>query len=133
MTGSNMTNSPIQEPTGLVAGQTSSAVNPMSRAYGTSWFDPIDRILWLHGGFRQNVMLGDLFKFNLTSQMWTLVSGTAFTLNTVSLGTKGVASPTNLAASRSFHASWIDVAKRELWMAGGRLSTFEENRWCSPI
>jgi N-acetylneuraminic acid mutarotase len=94
---------------------------PGARAAGESWNDKHGN-LWLFGGggYVSNVhgWQNDLWKYNITSNEWTWVSGDSV-LNALGVyGQKGIASPTNMPGSRVSGVSWTDK-KGNFWLFGG--------------
>ena len=73
---------------------------PRARKASISWLDASGN-LWLFGGNVYDGRLNDLWKFDISTQLWTWVVGS----NTVDqpgvYGTKGVPSPTNVPGARS--------------------------------
>lgn len=92
-----------------------------------SWMDSSGD-LWLFGGYGfdstgREGNLNDLWKFNLTSKMWTWMSGsnaasTNVNSNSGVYGTMGVAAATNTPGARSGAVSWMD-SSGNLWLFGG--------------
>lgn len=81
--------------------------------------------LWMMGGFDQvgSAFLdthNDLWKFNITTNKWTWVSGDN-TLNPVGVyGTQGVPAPTNKPGGRGGALSW--KGEDGLWLFGGSIN-----------
>lgn len=77
--------------------------------------------LWLFGGFGSGTVAGalnDLWKFNISTNEWTWISGDSITGQLSKYGTKGVASATNCPGGRRFMAHWVDNSNN-LWFFGG--------------
>ncbi len=77
--------------------------------------------LWLFGGFGSGTIAGalnDLWKFNISTNEWTWISGDSITGQLSKYGTKGVASATNCPGGRRFMAHWVDNSN-DLWFFGG--------------
>lgn len=77
--------------------------------------------LWLYGGQSSNLAGGmhdDLWKYDISTNMWTWMNGS----NTVDLptiyGTQGVAASPNTPGGRWTYSSWTDLAGN-LWLFGG--------------
>ena len=99
---------------------------PGARAWGaTTWVDQTGN-LWLFGGSGYDVTgtlggLADLWKYTISTNMWTWVSGSNTSLSPGSYGSMNVSSPANCPPSRSeTNASWVD-ANGNLWLFGGFL------------
>ncbi len=100
---------------------------PGGRGGAMSWMDSSGN-LWLLGGYGfdstgREGNLNDLWKFNLTSKMWTWMSGsnaasTNVNSNSGVYGTLGVAAATNTPGARSGAVSWMD-SSGNLWLFGG--------------
>jgi N-acetylneuraminic acid mutarotase len=104
---------------------------PGSRGCTATWVDPEDN-LWLYGGVGYDWdgmrgTLGDLWKFDTSTLMWTWISGSKTAAwkndgNPTGLpaiyGTKGVPDPTSFPGSRLGAVSWAD-AGGPLWLFGG--------------
>lgn len=75
---------------------------------------------WFFGGMTGSYN-NDLWKYDVTSGLWTWVSG-ANTVNSVGVtGTLGIASTANMPRSRHDGAGWID-SNDNLWFTGGNCS-----------
>ena len=101
-----------------VKGVANSMNFPGARHSSLSWRDA-DWNLWLFGGWDSSyTLLNDLWRFNITSQEWTWISGN----NTVDVngvyGTKGVPSSTKFPGSRRKSIAWKD-GSGNLWLFGG--------------
>jgi N-acetylneuraminic acid mutarotase len=108
----------------LGAGSTSNM--PGSRDAAISWTDSAGN-LWLFGGTGYDssgtlVALNDLWKYTLSKQQWTWVSG-ANTGNALGVyGTLGVESTANVPGARSEAISWTD-SEGNFWLFGGMIAT----------
>jgi N-acetylneuraminic acid mutarotase len=101
----------------------SSTNTPGSRYGSFSWADASGN-LWLFGGLGWNQsgsfqgLLNDLWKYNISSNQWTWMSGDS-TINPPGIyGTKGVTSPSNKPGGRNEGYNWIDNGGN-LWLYGG--------------
>jgi len=95
---------------------------PGARINSISWTDGSGN-LWLFGGWNVGLAgsvdhFNDLWKFDLSTKMWTWVSGSDGTYQSGVYGTKGVADPCNVPGSRSSSISWTDSSDN-LWLFGG--------------
>ena len=90
---------------------------PGARSYSVSWIDSAGD-LWLFGGWGydslvSNVYLNDLWKYDVSADSWSFVSGSS------SIGAWGVYSDTAVPGARYSSVNWIDSAG-DLWLFGGR-------------
>jgi len=98
---------------------------PGSRDSAFSWVDSSGN-LWLFGGLGFDESgrygyLGDLWKFNPSTAVWTYVSGSEDLCATSGdYGTEGKPSPMNNPGCRSSGVSWIDQSGN-LWLFGGQI------------
>lgn len=94
---------------------------PGARQGSASWIDASGN-LWLFGGAgysaSNNDRLNDLWKFDVTTQLWTWIDGSDSADQRGTYGTQGVASINNVPGARDGAASWID-ASGNLWLFGG--------------
>ncbi|MFX1452132.1 MAG: Kelch repeat-containing protein, partial [Promethearchaeota archaeon] len=94
---------------------------PGARRSSISWTDSEDN-LWLFGGEGYNDVsygkLNDLWKFNITSGLWTWVSGTNLLEQLGTYGEQNVFEASNVPGARSRSISWID-SYNNLWLFGG--------------
>ena len=100
--------------------------NPGGRGYGeVSWLDN-NNILWLYGGdgFDVNNIagpLGDLWKYDMTTNEWTWMNGSNTNSPAAVYGTQGVPDPANTPGGLTeSNAAWVD-GNNNLWMYGGDL------------
>jgi N-acetylneuraminic acid mutarotase len=109
-------------------GMATTANWPGTRYRGVSWTDP-GGDFWLFGGTGYATPdlytepggwgdLGDLWKLDMTSFIWTWVSGSDVAYPAGQYGTKGVPDPANVPGGRYEAVSWVDAAGR-LWLFGG--------------
>jgi hypothetical protein len=92
---------------------------PGSRSFGCfSWTDTTGN-LWLMGGSHFSQMKNDLWKYDITTNEWTWISGTSIGDSPGAHGVKGIPSILNYPGARSETASsWTDEFNN-LWMFGG--------------
>jgi PKD repeat protein len=82
-----------------------------------AWTDDCG-MFWLFGGSGGNGMESDLWKYDITTSMWTWVSGSA-TGNAVGVyGIKGVSDPANAPGGRQGSHAYKDLSGN-LWLLGG--------------
>ena len=98
---------------------------PGPRSFGVnSWVDLAGN-LWLFGGFGTDSKghsgtLSDLWKYTISTNMWTWMSGADTVNSPGSYGILAVASASNAPPNRSeSNASWVD-ASGNLWLFGGQ-------------
>jgi N-acetylneuraminic acid mutarotase len=95
---------------------------PGARFYAVSWADRSGN-LWLFGGQGNDSTdstggLNDLWRYNLSSGLWTWMSGSNAVAAAGVYGTKGIAAPANVPGQRSRGVPWIDMGGN-LWLFGG--------------
>ncbi len=103
-------------------GVNSATNNPGGRSSATGWSDNSGN-LWLFGGYGYGVSTGlgqlnDLWRYNITTNIWTWVSGANTNYQAASYGTLSISSPSNMPGSRYGAKSWAD-GSGNLWMFGG--------------
>lgn len=95
---------------------------PGARWGAMAWADR-DGNLWLFGGYGINAVgeiadMNDLWKYDLSTNEWTWVSGSDTGNQFGAYGTKGVASAGNIPGGRVWGVTWMD-AQGDLWLFGG--------------
>jgi len=95
---------------------------PGARCRAVSWIDNSGN-LWLFGGdgfdtWGARGCLNDLWKYDPSSGLWTLVSGSNIRYQSGSHGDKGIPDPHNVPGARIESVSWID-SSGNLWLFGG--------------
>ncbi|MCA6365283.1 MAG: gliding motility-associated C-terminal domain-containing protein [Bacteroidetes bacterium] len=102
-------------------GQPSPVNNPSARTAGMSWIDQ-NGDLYLFGGYGYYAtgygQLGDLWKFNVTSNEWTWLKGSLTSNYLGNYGTINVSSPSNEPPSTCCAVTWVSNSN-ELYMFGG--------------
>jgi hypothetical protein len=97
--------------------------NPNCREYSASWTDSSGN-LWLYGGYSYSdismywVVYNDLWRFDVSSGMWTWMAGSNSDNLEGWYGEKGVLDSLNHPGSREDLVSWID-ANGQFWLFGG--------------
>lgn len=93
---------------------------PPSRQNGVTWTDASGD-LWLFGGQTSgnNAFLNDLWKFDVSTGMWTWMSGSNSTNQQGVFGTQNVSSSANVPGARFGACGWSD-GSGHLWMLGGQ-------------
>ena len=82
-----------------------------------AWTDDCG-VFWLFGGSTTNGWENDLWRFDITSAMWTWVSGSSAGNAASVYGTKGVSAPTNVPGARQGSHAYKD-ALGNLWLYAG--------------
>ncbi len=94
---------------------------PGSRIHAVSWTD-ISGNLWLYGGANYVgsvlVTLSDLWKFNISSNLWTWVKGDSIPQGP-EYGLQGFPSDANTPGAKWYGVSWTDNAGN-LWLFGSQ-------------
>ncbi|MES2516395.1 MAG: kelch repeat-containing protein [Bacteroidota bacterium] len=90
---------------------------PSPRWNSVSW--STNNTLWLLGGYFGNYdYTNDLWKYTISTNEWTWVSGSNTYNQPSNYGTKGVSSPGNVPSARYSSATWTDNLGN-LWLFGG--------------
>lgn len=105
---------------------------PGSRMNAVSWTDK-DGNLWLFGGYGKDStttggVLNDLWKYNITTNQWTWMSGAKVAGQVTVFGTKGQADVANLPGSRQ-SASGVTDKDGNLWLFGGSVGNLFNELW----
>ncbi len=94
---------------------------PGARYVSSSWKDEND-VFWLFGGYGYDAAntgdLGDLWKYDPDSNLWTWVTGDSLVDQKGHYGSIGVPDTANKPGSRYVSSSWIDETGI-LWLFGG--------------
>lgn len=92
---------------------------PGGRFGASSWIDNSNN-LWLFGGqqISNTQRLNDLWKYSISTNQWTWISGANTINQNGSYGTKGVASSTNIPGARQASVAWKDQSNN-FWLFGG--------------
>lgn len=103
-------------------GTASSSNQPGAREGATKFIDS-NGDLWIFGGYGYGTgstkgYLNDLWKYDVSADEWTWVSGEDDIDNPGVFGTKGTASSSNMPGSIHHCASWVD-SNDDLWIFGG--------------
>lgn len=103
-------------------GVASPSNNPGARGRSTSWVDN-NGDFWMFGGYGFATTttagnLNDLWKFNMTTQQWTWISGTNGINLAAVFGSKGVPSTANRSGARLNSVSFVDNSGN-FWLFGG--------------
>ena len=120
MSGSNVVN---EVGTYGTQGTADPANVPSARNGVVGWTDN-DGNLWIFGGFGATTdaattgRLNDLWKYDITANEWTWVSGTDIVNSLGNYGTLGVADPANVPPARNRPLYWTDN-DGNFWLFGG--------------
>jgi Kelch motif/Galactose oxidase, central domain len=95
---------------------------PGGRQASMSWLDASGNF-WVFGGFDLDstgspAALNDLWEYNVTTKVWTWMSGANVVNQTATYGTLGVAAATNVPGARWSSAAWTDH-NGDFWLFGG--------------
>lgn len=93
---------------------------PGGRSSSIGWTDAAGDF-WLFGGLESSYR-NDLWKYTVSTGLWTWVSGDNITTQPGKYNTKGVAAPTNKPGAKIEAMGWIDP-QGHLWLMGGTTSS----------
>jgi hypothetical protein len=91
---------------------------PGERIQAASWADNAGN-LWIFGGITTTGLMGDLWKFNISSNQWTWVKGPNVASQIGIYGTQGVAAPANNPGARQGASFWTDPLSGDFYLFGG--------------
>jgi hypothetical protein len=95
--------------------------NPGGRQLTMSWTDNNGNF-WLYGGYGAAISSGghlsDLWKYDVSTNLWTWIQGSSSAGQTAVYGTLGVAAAANTPGGRHSAVTWTDN-NGNLWMFGG--------------
>jgi hypothetical protein len=101
-----------------IKGVPASANNPPARwKTGAGWTDNAGDF-WLFGGANINNVFNDLWRYHITSDEWTWMSGDSTPGSAGVYGALGIENPANTPSARTANAHWKDPAGN-LWLFGG--------------
>lgn len=107
--------STVNEAFAGVQGISSSTATPGARYISSSWTDASGN-LYLFGGYGINGYCGDLWRYNISTGIWTWLRGN--TGMKPNFGTKGVTSSITDVGIRYYAPSWKDNSNN-FWLFGG--------------
>jgi N-acetylneuraminic acid mutarotase len=95
---------------------------PGARVGAVSWKDSAGN-LWLFGGYGYDADenpqdLSDLWEYNLSTALWTWISGTQYIATPGTYGTQGMPASNNTPGAREQAAGWLDTSGN-FWLFGG--------------
>jgi len=102
--------------------QASTASFPGAR-WGAASYTDASGNMWMFGGQGYDTsgnlgLLNDLWKYNIATQTWTLVSGNAASNQNGTYGTEGTGAAGSLPGSRQTAVLWVDPSG-VVWLFGG--------------
>jgi hypothetical protein len=100
-----------------VKGVASSSNNPPALAESNAAWTDSNNNLWLFGGDGPMGIFNTLWKYSISTNEWTWMSGDSVANMNSSYGIKGISAPTNKPSSRWCYTKWID--NNSLWLFGG--------------
>ena len=105
-----------------VQGMAAATNTPGPRENPVTWVDNSGN-LWMFGGYGMTInlttgYLSDLWKFDVTTSMWTWISGNSVPNSLGNYGTKGTASSLNNPGGRHASVAWKDNSGN-FWLFGG--------------
>ena len=106
VSGSNLPNSSSSYG---VQGVPAATNYPGSRQGCVSWIDASDN-LWLLGGYTGTSYYNDLWKYNISTNQWTWITGSSSVNQPGTYGTQGVAAAANTPGGRGNGQGWKDAA-----------------------
>lgn len=119
MNGNNTVNQP-----GIygVHGAPSTTCNPGARTRAVNWVDHAGNF-WLFGGWGYDSngnfsRLNDLWKYTISTNMWSWESGSSITEQFGIYGIKGISAPSNVPGARLAATGWIDIAGNLILFGG---------------
>lgn len=103
-------------------GASAAGNGPGARASSVAWKDSAGNF-WLFGGYGDDQAgnvgaLNDLWKYNLSSGLWTWIAGSSSLAASGVYGTQGTFATTNLPGARQQAVGWQD-SSGDFWLFGG--------------
>ncbi|MBI2268941.1 MAG: hypothetical protein HYU69_01135 [Bacteroidetes bacterium] len=121
----NINNSPGSYGTMGVASPTN--MPPARAECSASWVDNAGN-LWFYGGNGGiNKRFGDMWKYDVTTNQWTWMSGSNIFNAPAVYGTLNVPAAANTPGGRWTYASWTDLTGK-FWLFGGTLGSLVTNQ-----
>jgi len=93
----------------------------------SAWTDSFNN-LWLFGGYGGTGRLNDLWRYSITDNEWTWMSGSNFSQAASVYGIKGIPNAANCPGARSSYAKWQDQTGN-FWLMGGLESGRKDDVW----
>jgi gliding motility-associated-like protein len=110
-----------------IKGISASTNRPSGRVFSGFWEDNTGDF-WLYGGSKQLGNpgdLGDLWKYEVSSNTWTWVSGTNLTNRYPVYGIQGIPDTANFLGNRYSPACWTDF-NGDLWLFSGGINSSDD-------
>jgi hypothetical protein len=108
------------------------APNHPGARYGASGWTDTSGNLWLFGGYGDSTglpgQLNDLWKYDVSSGLWTWIKGSSTPDNAGSYGTPGVADPSNNPPSRNGAFHW-SYSAGNFWLFSGENYYDHDDLW----
>jgi len=97
---------------------------PGSRSGAAGFYDSTNQEFWMFGGYgygrtSSKGFLNDLWRYRVSDNTWTWISGSDTVDQPGVYGVRGVAHPSNVPGGRRGAAAWYDSSKQEFWLFGG--------------
>jgi len=97
---------------------------PSSTENACTWV--LGNELWFYGGMSNGPYIGDLWRYNISTDEWTWMVGNTTPGAPPVYGTLGVSSPTNFPGARMCYSRWQDN-NDDFWIFGGSAITGQCN------
>jgi hypothetical protein len=103
--------------------------NPPARSHGAATWVDLQGNLWMFGGINSGAALSDLWKYDISTNIWTWMKGPSFSGQSGTYGTQGVPSILNEpGARREIATAWMDNSG-DLWLFGGYFPGLFNDLW----
>lgn len=97
-----------------------------------SWVDSVNNVFYMFGGDRgvSYTAIGDLWKYELSTNEWTWLKGDTSSLATAVYGVKNVPDPLNTPGGRLVYSKWTDLSGNHYLFAGTQdIFTYKNDTW----
>jgi gliding motility-associated-like protein len=98
---------------------------PPALAGANGWVDQ-QGIFWMYGGIQNHNMYCDLWKYDVSVNMWTWVNGPGLPNEIAVYGTIGIPTDSTSPGSRAGFTTWTDY-QGNLWLFGGSDNSVDKN------
>ncbi|MES2680872.1 MAG: kelch repeat-containing protein [Bacteroidota bacterium] len=116
-------------------GVPSAGNSPGARYLSASWKDA-NGDFWLFGGLTfengNGVYKDDLWKYSVSTNMWTWIKGSNTGGQTAQYGTQGASSPANTPGCRTSPTCWTDPSQN-FWLMGGVITTSSSANYLNDL
>ncbi len=110
---------------GVMGVPSATNIPPPSTENACTWIDADN--LWFYGGMSQGgPYIGDLWRYNISSDQWTWMKGDTSTSALPVYGALGVSSPANFPGARMCYTRWKD-SNNDFWIFGGTSTSGPNN------